>query len=188
MNPDITEGNRLLNENHTLKKNFYKYLDMLTSANLTKCNLKFLKSCLEDQIIPKSLLPRNIKIKRSPFPQICRSLLKYHIEETKHLVDKSFFLTKTKFKVFQSCFYNISQNLNILTAFIDKAHTMMNIKINQRKNFHKQKLENLFEKSEWVKKSNHSIIKNIRLRIKHHRENHIRIRPILLYKESRPLD
>lgn len=117
MNPGNIEANRLLNQHYILKKLFHKYTDALTNANLNKCNLKFLKDCLDDRIIPKSLKPCSIKRRDSPFPAIYESLLKYHIQEAKHKVNRSFLVTKIKFGNFQRCFYNLSDHHNTLTIF-----------------------------------------------------------------------
>lgn len=151
MSPENIEANRLLYQHYFLKKLLYKYTDALTNANLMKCNLKFLKSCLDDRIIPKSLIPHNIRTKDLPFPHIYESLLKYHIQETERKVNISFFLTKTRFNNFQRYFYNLSDHYNILTIYIDKAHNLMKIKVNHRKNSQQQKLEKLLNESSWAK-------------------------------------
>src|ERR1700755_2072751 len=161
MNPDYSQVNLLLNEHHNLKRSFYKYKNLLTSSNLKKCNLQFLRRCLEDKIMPKSLIPRSVKTNMAPFPYIYEALLRHHIQETKQLINKSFFITKLKFQIFQNNFYRISNNHSLLSDLIDKAHHIMKIKTTTRKNSHKEKIENLFNNSKWVSHSNHNIIINL---------------------------
>lgn len=162
MNPGTNEALQFLNTGYILKKAFYKYVDLLTSANLKKCNLSFLKKCKLDKIIPKSLVPNSLKNNHKvPFPTLFEEILDYHIQKIKQELNKSFFITKLKFQAFQQEFNNKTNNLNLLSKLIDIAHTTMNNKIRQRKLQHEEKIESLFNNSEWVKNSNPNIIVNI---------------------------
>ena len=60
------------------------YKKTLFKAHSTRLRLKFLKRCLEEQVIPVSLLPRRLRISEDhPFNDFCVLSLKKHIELTK---------------------------------------------------------------------------------------------------------
>lgn len=162
MNPGTNEALAFLSTRYNLKKSFYKYVDYMTSANLNKCNLQFLKTCKEDKIIPKSFVPHHLKMNhKTPFPPLYEEIINYHIQNCKQQVNRSFSTTKRKFSIFQQEFYKNSDNLNLLGNLIDIAHETMNNKVNLRKTHHSEKLESLFQNSEWTKNSNPNIIINV---------------------------
>lgn len=150
MDPDNNEVIIILSSYYLLKKVFYKYLDQLTSANLLKCNLNFLKSCKSDKIIPISLLPNNLKKHQSePFPLLYEHILDYYMDLVKKDINKSFLITKVKFRQFQEEYYNTLNDHSKFTKLIDYAHYKMKRRCSQRKLSHIEKSNNLFKSSPW---------------------------------------
>lgn len=163
MNSDINE--EVLNHlrfNFELKKKFYKYIDALTSANLIKTNIKFLKSCKSDCVIPLSYIPKFVFVdKYDPFPHIYSEILKAQIEGLNHQLKNKFRFVSQKFYDFQQCFYGTCNNLNLFSKHIDYAHNINRRKVNLRKTHHIEKLDNLFINSKWTTHSDPKVIINL---------------------------
>lgn len=63
-----------------IKKHVYNYKNAVHKAQKSKVQLKFLKTCLDNKVLPKSLLPRKyVSRPGTPFTKAAEEVLKERI-------------------------------------------------------------------------------------------------------------
>lgn len=156
-----------------LRKLFYEYLDALYVASTSKLKLNFLKECVKEKVLPRSLIPATIlNVYNEPFPMPASVILKDRIRNVNHS-------TKFKFRVTNNCFNKLMEltrdmNLSdeIVSKFIDYAHAYIKDRTyNQKLNLN-TKLRSIIKNSKWwtigspnfyVNLSSHALTENQRI-------------------------
>ena len=80
------------------------FCSALIKAHKLKLRLAFLRKCMSEQVLPKSILPRRIlRLAERPFEEFHRIILKKHIEITQVEVKEAFsILRRRRYSFFQA--------------------------------------------------------------------------------------
>ena len=152
----------LLNSHHVFKKPYYTFRDDHISAHKCKMQLKFLRDCLENCIIPKSLLPNRLKFtNNNPFPDAAKEVLKENIQRVKAEVETKFKKVRSSFRFFETFIKNKGCNDEDFYKLTQYVFHISAIKSKQTQFQLMNKLEDLFRNSPWVKYSNPDNVKNL---------------------------
>ena len=116
-----------------------------------KGQLKFLKNCFDDKIVPKTLIPYRLRNKQIPFGKIEEGILEQHIQNAKDDLSTAYFmLRKTKREITQVLSFDNYNYMYELVKFVNKNSIQKNLDRLQRKYMR------LFKNSIWVKCSNYN--------------------------------
>ena len=146
-----------LNLNPALANICKEYVKILTKCHLSVAVDKFLKSCYEEQVLPKSLLPKRLlHMNGKPFDQLEKLILKKAIKNHK-------FETKDLFKKKHIKILNLRRlvNVNDMKIINDHAYHQMRKTVTIRKRLHQRKLEKLISESKWEEPININNIVNL---------------------------
>ena len=134
---------------HNFKKNLLK-------AHRLRNQLQFLKDCKAEMVIPESCLPRRLRqLDDSPFPEIERTVLSVIIKRKSVEVKQAF---KDSANSRTALFHSTTNNW--WRTLCDYVYGLLRRQNEQQKANLKTKLDNLFEKSVWSKKSNPRLFEN----------------------------
>ena len=129
----------------------------LVSAYSTRIRLKFLKRCLEEQVLPRSLLTyRMIRFDNLPFNEFSSMTLKRHIEITKRQEKKAFKELEAARRAFRQCI-PVAWKDSLFTDIYDHLH----VRTSQLQRKLDNKLKRLIEKSDWTKNARQDCVVNL---------------------------
>ena len=152
----------LLSSHFDFKKSFYTFRDAHISAHKSKLQLKFLRDCLENCIIPKSLLPNRLMFtNNNPFPEAAKEILLEYIERVNLEVDANFRKVRHSFKIFESSFNRSGCSDDDFYKLTQYVFYINSIKSKQTQIRLMNKFEGLFQNSPWFKYSNPDNVKNL---------------------------
>lgn len=122
----------------------------LCRAKTRKLQHQFLKTCLQEKILPRTLSPATMKNKCLPFTKIDRIILEEHIQQAKREVDEAFY-------TYRKCLRDLTHHVDPVVFNNMKccAERTVNRTTKIHENRLKRKLERLFNHSLWVKCSNY---------------------------------
>ena len=130
---------------------------MLVKAQCTRVRLKFLKKCLSEQVLPKSLLPARLRnFDDKPLSDFENILLKKHIESTKlseQSAFKSLGVARTNMRSVVP--------LEWKQPLMDEIYNDLRKKIRSLQSHLHKKMEKLIKDSIWTKKSNPNGLLNL---------------------------
>ena len=118
----------------------------LYKAHATRLRLKFLKRCLDEQVIPKSLLPARLRnFSDHPFNDFCALSLREHIKNAKQQDFQAF-------KEFRKCKSEFFRNIPIdwIDRLLDRIYWRFRFKINSLQLKLDNKLQRLINNSVWT--------------------------------------
>ena len=129
----------------------------LFQAHSTRKRRQFLQRCLEEHVIPKSLLPKRLReMSEEPFNSFCVQSLKLHIKLTKR---KEFLDFKKLAKARMNFFSHIPNNwCNMLcnSIYLKLRNQLSTLNIHLE-----NKLDNLISESIWTKKASDNGVVNL---------------------------
>ena len=135
----------------------WDFQNTLVKSHSTRLRRKFLQSCLQEQVIPKSLLPRRLRIDGvSPFNDFCVLSLKQHIKITKrqeNLLFKKLSKVKRNFEISVPGIW--------LPVLHRSVYSHLREKLNVLKNHLDNKLKNLIQNSAWENVPFNSCVVNL---------------------------
>lgn len=154
--------NRVLLQSLSLRSLFYEYLDALFVASTSKLKLNFLKDCVKEKVIPRSLIPvALLNVYNEPFPKPALALLKDKIRNVNYT-------TKFKFRLTNNCFnklLELTKNMNfsdeIVSKFIDYAHAYIKDRTHNQKLNLNTKLRAIIKNSKWWTLGNSNFYVNL---------------------------
>ena len=125
---------------------YRRYEKCLISVKKMKAHLKFLQECVQEQVIPKSLVPISLRRSSTPFPVFARALLSERIGSIKREIDESFWVLRGLLRDLKNCLPS-----DVLDAVLDTASFKCNNEVNKHSERHNRVLRYLCEQSEWGK-------------------------------------
>lgn len=138
-----------------LRKPFLSYLDCLFAAHSSKLQWNFLKNCLLEKVIPRTLFPTSVvKVYTYPFPSLASLILKDKIEYLNQVTKQKFKRTYDSFNEVLSLIRDLSFPEEWITKFIDYAHAYVVDKTRGLDFKLKNKLNLILKNSSWWKASN----------------------------------
>lgn len=149
---------RLFYSNFPALSNFVTNFEtILVKAYLTRIRVKFLKDCLAEHVLPKSLLPHRLRrLSDIPFDDFSAIILKKHIKETKFNEFKLFKELQISRNKFFAHIPNDWHNILLDTIYskLRRKISFINKKLNK-------KLSILMKESPWSKNSNEKVLINL---------------------------
>ena len=133
------------------------FLSVLIKAHDKNIHSKFLRDCMEEQVIPRSFLPRRLAtMKDKPFGDLQRVVLKYHLKATR---DE----TKECFKRLQFHRHQFQQfiPINWKQYLYDFCYNRLRLSTHQLKLKLNNKLKFLIRESDWTKHANRDFVVNL---------------------------
>src|ERR1700755_2382105 len=148
---------------HHLRKFYLNYRSKLTKANIKKQQLLFLKCCLKNKIIPRTLISHQLKTeKQDPFPSLYFQLLMEKIKQVTSEIKFAFKKCNICLKLFQvDWFDRFPDEVIQFSNYINIAHQYKEQIIYQKAVNLKTKFNKIYENSPWVKGSNSCNIVNL---------------------------
>lgn len=141
----------------SLHQVFKDYKHSLISAHIGKLQLKFLKDCFDEKVLPRSLLPlRYHHLNNHPFDVMEQEILKRAIRETSRDVKQRFHHAEIMKKVFLERIPSDWKN-----TLLDNIFDILRRRCLEKKNRLCHKLKVLFENSDWFKRSNPANVNNL---------------------------
>ena len=134
---------------------YRRYESELVNFHRKKLQLQFLKKCLQEQVIPKTL-DYNLKCDYNPFPEVKRLILQDSILNAREEISKSHFLTRQRFNYLR--YYVYPQELGILTNI---AHQKARNNANRHRAVLDNKLSALCSNSCWTQHSSSRSVINM---------------------------
>ena len=129
----------------------------LLSAYSCRIHLKFLRKCLQEQVLPRSLLPYRLrKYDHHPFNEFSVMMLKRHIETTKLEERKKFKELSSARSVFYRTIPTIWKD-----SLLQEIYRDLRVKTDKVKRKLDNKLENLIANSDWTKKARQDCVVNL---------------------------
>ena len=129
----------------------------LIKSHKMKLRLKFLKDCLQEQVLPKSILNnRLLKMWDKPFEEFHRLILVKHIDITKIEVKESFKITKLR----QNSFLQAIPR-EWISGLMDYCYDSLRRTRYAVSKHLKNKLEQLIKNSDWNKNANPNFVINL---------------------------
>ena len=129
----------------------------LLSAYSCRIHLKFLKRCLQEQVLPRSLLPYRLRqYDHHPFNEFSVMMLKRHIEATKLEEKKKFKELSSARSVFHRTITTYWKNSLLLEIYND-----LRVKTDRLKRKLDNKLKNLIANSDWSKNARQDCVINL---------------------------
>ena len=125
---------------------FRLYEKLLISVKTKKLQQEFLKDCLHEQVVPKSLRPRLFKQHHTPFPDSARVLLQESIQNIKREVDGANYLLRRQLGLLKQ---HIPQDL--LEVLYATASKKCLLETNRARIRLSRKLNELCKDSVWSK-------------------------------------
>ena len=135
-----------------------EYSMALTKAHKLKLQLKFLRQCYSEQVLPASILPNClIKMSDRPFDEFQKNILLKHIEIKQLEVQEAFKISNAKRFHFDNTIPAEWKDclMNFCFQNMRKA-----VYIQSKRNLNK-KLELLVERSEWTNHANSDFVINL---------------------------
>ena len=130
---------------------------LLKQAHSVRLQLKFLRDCLAEQVLPRSLLPvRLMPLYDRPFNEFSTLLLKKHIEITKENEKKSF----KNVNIAKRNFHNVIP-LDWKQQLMDEIYNSLRRKLRKMTALHARKLNKLIDNSDWNRHSNLDCVINL---------------------------
>ena len=136
---------------------FFNFQKSLLKAHTTRIRRKFLQRCLEEHVIPKSLLPVRLrKDPEHPFNDFCVLSLRKHIALTKRE-------ERQRFKELRDARYCFWQSIPDAwkQPLLDVVYFRLREKINSLNVHLENKLRNLIRDSDWSKNSMENCVVNL---------------------------
>ena len=133
------------------------FLSVLIKAHNKNIHSKFLRECMEEQVIPRSLLPRRLAaMKDKPFGDLQRVVLKYHLKATREE-------TRECFKQLRFHRYQFQQFVpfNWKQYLYDFCYNKLRNSSQQLKVKLDSKLRVLIRESDWTKHANRDFVINL---------------------------
>ena len=140
-----------------LRPAYHQFKKNLLKSHRLRFQLKFLKDCKAEKVIPKSFLPQRLRnLDNVPFSELDEIILNSHI--------------KKKILECDNMFKNAASSRTLLknsvtaewwTTICDYVYILLRNQNQQYKEKLNRKLEKLFENSLWVKKSNPELFENM---------------------------
>ena len=129
----------------------------LLSAYSSRLHLKFLRKCLQEQVLPRSLLPFRLrKYDHHPFNEFSVMMLRRHIEATKLEERKKFKELSTA----KSVFYR-TVPASWKDVLLQEIYRDFHWKIDKLKQKLNNKLKNLVANSDWTKNARQDCVINL---------------------------
>ena len=129
----------------------------LVNSYKLKIRMKFLQDCLNEQVVPKSFLPRRLlDMTDRPFDDFQRIVLQKQIDLAKVEVKEAFRLSK-------SSKYSFEQAIPVewKNCLRDYCYGSLRFECNALENKLKRKLDILIENSKWTKDANPNFVINL---------------------------
>ena len=158
-----TFTSEFLQRNPCIRHCYRTYRDNLVSAHKRKCQLKFLKNCLNNCVIPKSMLPRNLHFyNNEPFSATAKQILIDTIDRLNEEINGCFKHVRISLNKLESTM--LIHNLNHYDAFAKLINHCFNVNrdvIRRTEIELNQKFDVIFRNSPWVKYSNSNNVVNM---------------------------
>ena len=135
----------------------------LIQAHSTRKRRQFLQRCLEEQVIPKSLLPKRLReMSDEPFNSFCVQSLKLHIKSTKRKEIQDFKkLAKARMNFFNHI-PNTWCNMLCNSIYSKLRNQLSSLNIHLE-----NKLDKLISESIWTKKASNNGVLNLSSKVLH---------------------
>ena len=146
-----------------LKRLYLNYQSKLTAANVKKQQLLFLKCCLRNKVLPKTMVPHQLKHTQcEPFPSIFHQILKERINQVANEIKITFRKCNLTLKLFQSQWFSYyPEEIIQFSNQIQKAHQHKEQIVYSKAASLKFKFNKIYENSLWTKNSNPCNIVNL---------------------------
>ena len=133
------------------------FCNALSKAHKLKLRLNFLRKCMSEQVMPKSILPRRIlRLAERPFDEFQRIILQKHIEITKVEVEDAFSTLRSRRHGF-----NQAVPFEWKNRMLDYCYRKLRKCCNRLERKLQIKLKNLIAESDWTKHANVEFIVNL---------------------------
>ena len=154
-----------INDRPRTKKAFHKYKDVLVKAHTSKLRLEFMKTCLNNCILPQSFLPARLRhINSQPFSDVSRSILNEYILTEKDQINLNFKNCRHELYNLRQCIATLPANEQpMLPYLMEYSHLVKQKECSKLKQHLVFKEERLFRSSPWVKFSLPDNVINISL-------------------------
>lgn len=153
----------LLNTFDGIRGPLFKYKDAVIKAHKCKQQLKFLKKCLHNGVVPRSLLPRRLCSRPGrPFSRAGEEVLLERISQVDLEMKQKFYWVRRTFEKL-NCFIRASElyGADILMKILDYVHYVKDFEISKVCSGLNVKFDRLFRESPWVKFSNVNLVINL---------------------------
>ena len=135
-----------------------EYSSALIKAHTLKLKLKFLLKCNQEQVLPRSLLPRRVlEMSQTPYDPFLKDILMKQIECLKNEVAEAFKIKYKKRSHFEATIPSEWKNQLLNYLHSDLRHRVYG----QLKNNHDNKLKLLIERSGWTIHANPDFVINL---------------------------
>ena len=135
-----------------------EYSAALHKAHKLKLRLKFLRNCLQEQVLPRSVLPQRIlEMSHTPFDPFLKDILMKQIEYMKNEVAEAFKIKHAKKSHFDATIPSEWKDQLLSLCHHDLRHRVYT----QLKNSHDNKLKLLIERSDWTTHANPNFVINL---------------------------
>ena len=156
--------NTFLTANPSLQDLYNDFQFSLISAHRAKERLCFLKTCLQEHVIPKSLLPKRLEnMDNQPFGEYEHLTLDKCIKKTKEEVFDKFKVSNNH----KECLMNVLTKENQHIVF-SHCYRMLTTEMNKKKRKHEEKVKGLIENSCWNKNVNPDCVVNLSSKVLDH--------------------
>ena len=134
-----------------LRPVYHQFKRNLLKAHRLRIQLKFLKDCKAEKVIPKTFLPHRLRnLDSEPFSELDEIILNSHIKKMTLECKNMFKDAATSRTLLKN-----SVTLEWWTTICDFVYALLRNQNNSYQEKLNRKLENIFDNSYWTKKSNH---------------------------------
>lgn len=172
-----------------LKRLYLNYQSKLTAANVKKQQLLFLKCCLRNKVLPKTMVPHQLKHTQcEPFPSIFHQILKERINQVANEIKITFRKCNLTLKLFQSQWFSYyPEEIIQFSNQIQKAHQHKEQIVYSKAASLKFKFNKIYENSLWTKTQTLAILLTYQPTHSAEMKNTSRLRTIISHQQQRPL-